>query len=825
MEPTRPIKDKKHTAVEDTQQTYDRRLDDLNRDIVRLQEGNALLLQKYQELQSQMNGVLESTSWKLTMPLRRMVEVFRFLRPFWRFGGVELRLEKSTEGAGKASTTNIFFLKPTKPGQGLYGGWAELSYQLTSQRQHVPFFLYYNGGTGFSGDARTVLTLHGGGRRDTVLVRLPETTVGLRLDAFDGCGEFEFKSLRLRPLGKGQVFLKWMFAQVFGHGFSVVRLYRKVRKGLAVLRSGGILALRARLQGESFSHDYSRWVSTYDTISQEDLQLMKEYTFRVNPLISIIMPTYNTPAWALLKAIESVLAQTYENWELCIADDASTAADVREILEGFQARDRRIKVVFRDSNGHISEASNSALSLATGQYIAFLDHDDELAPHALFCMVAAINSNPAGRFFYSDEDKITEEGLRHNPYFKSGWNPDLFLAQNYVCHFCAIEAQLVREIGGFRKGFEGAQDWDLFLRATEKLSHAEIKHVPFILYHWRAIRGSTAAGTLHKPYVLAAQKKAVEEHLARRNVKATVDILEDISQLRVKFAIPARAPKVSIIIPTRDQVDILRVCVESILRKTRYPDFEIIIVDNNSQHEHSHTYFRTVSHDKRVRVVADSRPFNFSALNNKAVAECSGEMVAFVNNDIEVISPEWLGEMVSYAARPEVGAVGARLLYPNGLLQHGGIILGIGGIAGHNHKGRPRHDVGYFNRIILPQNLSAVTAACMVVRRDVFNEVGGFDEEKLSVAFNDVDLCLRIREHGYLNVYDPYAECYHHESVSRGYETTPEKFNRFEGEIETMKTRWADVLLEDPYYNPNLTLLHEDFGFAYPPRVEKPWRV
>ncbi len=759
------------------------------------------------------------------MPLRRLAEVSRLLRPFWRFGAVELYVEKSEQNTGKSAHANTSFLRSTKPGRGLYGGWVEFSYQFTSQRQHVPFFLYYDSGTGFTGDGRTVLTLQGSGRKDSILVRLPEHVVGLRLDAFDGCGEFEFNWLLLKPLGKGQVFVKWMLAQVLGHGFSVTKLYRKVRKGLAVLRSGGILALRARLQGESFSHDYSRWVSTYDTITQEDCRVMKEYSFKVNPLVSIIMPTYNTPVWALRKAIDSVLAQTYENWELCIADDASTSTstDLREVLQGFQARDPRVKVVFRESNGHISEASNSALALASGQYIAFLDHDDELAPHALFCMVSAINARPTGRFFYSDEDKITEEGLRHNPYFKSGWNPDLFLAQNYICHFCVIDAQLVRELGGFRKGFEGAQDWDLFLRATEKLSHTEIMHVPFILYHWRAIRGSTAAGTLHKPYVLAAQKKSVEEHLLRRQVKATVEILEDISQLRVRFAIPVPAPKVSIIIPTRDQVDILRVCVESILRKTKYPNFEIVIVDNNSQHEHSHTYFRTVSHDKRVRVVVDSRPFNFSALNNKAVAECSSEMIAFVNNDIEVISPDWLGELVSYAARSEVGAVGARLLYPNGLLQHGGIILGIGGIAGHNHKGRPRHDVGYFNRIILPQNLSAVTAACMVMRREVFNEVGGFDEDKLSVAFNDVDLCLRIREFGYLNVYDPYAECYHHESVSRGYETTPEKFTRFEGEVETMKLRWAKVLLEDPYYNPNLTLLHEDFGFAYPPRVEKPW--
>jgi GT2 family glycosyltransferase len=386
-----------------------------------------------------------------------------------------------------------------------------------------------------------------------------------------------------------------------------------------------------------------------------------------------------------------------------------------------------------------------------------------------------------------------------------------------------IETKLVREVGGFRRGFEGAQDWDLFLRVTERLNHGEIKHLPFILYHWRAMSGSTAAGTLHKPYVLEAQKKAVSEHLTRRGISADVSILHDISQLRVSFNLPSNPPLVSIIIPTRDQVDFLGRCVDSILKKTIYPNYEIIIVDNNSEQQDTFTYFASVVRNQKVKVVRDERPFNFSALNNRAVDYCNGSVFAFVNNDIEVITPEWLGELVSYALRPEVGAVGARLLYPNGILQHGGVILGIGGIAGHNHKGRPRHDVGYFNRAILPQNLSAVTAACLVMRKEVFDEVGGFDEEHLAVAFNDVDLCLRIREHGYLNVYNPYAECYHHESVSRGYETTREKFNRFEGEIATMKKRWGTQLAADPYYNPNLTLLAEDFGFAYPPRVTKPW--
>jgi GT2 family glycosyltransferase len=496
------------------------------------------------------------------------------------------------------------------------------------------------------------------------------------------------------------------------------------------------------------------------------------------------------------------------------------------VLEEYAARDKRIKLAFRSDNGHISKASNTAAELAAGEFLALLDHDDELTEHALYMIVSELNDSPNLDLVYSDEDKITGYGMRFNPYFKPDWNPDLLCSQNYVCHLTVVRTALFRRLGGFREGFEGAQDWDLFLRVGDATAPERISHIPHVLYHWRVIEGSTAQSTAAKPYVMAAQKRAVEEHLRRKGESAaTVEILESISQLRVHRPVPRPEPLVSVIIPTRDQVQLLSQCVGGVLEETDYKNIELIIVDNGSVEEETIAYLNELKREPRVTVLTDTRPFNYSRLNNDAAKIAKGSILAFLNNDLEVTDSRWLGEMVSHVVRPEVGGVGARLFFPNGLLQHGGVITGIGGVAGHNHKGRLRHDPGYFNRAILCQNLSAVTAACMLVRKEVFSEVGGFEEEALSVAFNDVDLCLKIRSKGYLIVYTPYAELVHHESASRGYETTPEKFARFESEVETMKKRWGTALLNDPYYNPNLTLLTEDFAFAFPPRAEKPWKT
>ncbi len=540
----------------------------------------------------------------------------------------------------------------------------------------------------------------------------------------------------------------------------------------------------------------------------------------LKPVISIVVPVYQTPERWLRRCLDSVLAQVYPHWELCLADDASPAPHVRRVLEEYSRRDPRVRVVFRERNGHISEASNSALELASGEFIALLDHDDELRPHALLEMAKAINRNPDWQLIYSDEDKIDQRGRRFAPYFKPDWNHELLLAQNCICHLAVYAAGLVSQVGGFRVGLEGSQDWDLALRCVERLSPRQIGHVPRILYHWRAIAGSTAMGVDQKGYASHAGLRAVSEHLHRIGAEADIEI-NPHGHLTVRRRMPGRAPRVSLVIPTRDKVELLRMSVGSILAKTEYPDFEIVVVDNQSTDPETLDYFRELEADPRVRVLEYDAPFNCSAINNHAVAHATGEVIGLVNNDIEVISHDWLQTLVAQAVRPEIGAVGAMLYYPDDTIQHAGVVLGIGGIAGHVYTGLPAGSPGQCGRALLAQEMSAVTAACLVIRKDVFKAVGGLDEQ-LSVAFNDIDFCLRVRASGYRNIWTPYARLYHHESASRGYEDTPEKVRRFDREVAFMRDRWGDTLLRDPSYNPNLTLDGACFGPAFPPRVGDP---
>ncbi|MBU9313200.1 glycosyltransferase family 2 protein [Burkholderia multivorans] len=572
----------------------------------------------------------------------------------------------------------------------------------------------------------------------------------------------------------------------------------------------------ARDTFEDSPEAYARWIAQYDTIDDAKRATLRTAVARFarRPLISIVVPTYNSDIALLHEMIESVRAQIYPHWELCIADDASTIEAVRTTLADYASRDARIKVVLRDRNGHIAEASNSALACASGEYVALLDHDDILPEHALYMVVKAINEHSGARLFYSDEDKLTPDGRRIAPYFKSDWNPELFLTQNLFSHLGVYETALVREVGGFRKGFEGSQDHDLALRCIEKAGHNAVHHIPHILYHWRVVPGSTAASGAEKPYALTAGIRAVEEHLQRIGVEATVSqAASDIGLIRVRYAMPAPAPLVSIVIPTRDGVELLRQCVESIFTRSTYPNFEIIIVDNGSVKPETLAYFDSLNTHPNVRVLRDDRPFNFSALNNAAVSQSHGEYICLLNNDIEVITPEWLEEMVSLAARPGNGAIGACLWYPNDTLQHGGVMLGLGGVAGHIHARLPRGAFGYFGRAVSTQNLSVVTAACLLIRRSIYDEVHGLDEE-LAVAFNDVDFCIRVRNAGYRNVWTPHAELYHHESATRGSDLAPEKARRFAREIRFMEQRWGAALFNDPAYNPNLTLDASKHAFA-----------
>lgn len=566
------------------------------------------------------------------------------------------------------------------------------------------------------------------------------------------------------------------------------------------------------------SHDYNIWLRTYATLDDKGRQRIKDQIalWPNPPLISIVVPVYNPEVSWLKEAIESVRRQLYANWELCIADDMSTRDGVKEFLDACAAGDKRIKVTYRPVNGHISEASNSAIELATGTWMALLDQDDLLTEDALFYVARALIENPELELVYSDEDKIAD-GRRFDPCFKPDWNLDLLRSHNLVSHLGVYRLNRVRAIGAFRKGYEGAQDHDLALRFAEGLPMDRIRHIPRVLYHWRSHSDSTAQAGANKGYAALAGQRALNDHLERIDVSGTVDILPT-GMYRVRYKLPEAPPKVSLIIPTRNGLALIRQCVDSIRDKTTYPNYEIIIVDNNSDDRLTLDYFDSLKHDDRVIIIRDEQPFNYSAINNRAVARANGDYIALVNNDIEVITPEWLDEMMALAVQPDVGAVGARLWYPDGRLQHGGVILGIHGVAGHSHKMLPRGAHGYFGRAELIQALSAVTAACLVIRKSTFELVGGLNEQNLKVAFNDVDFCLKVREAGFRNVWTPYAELYHHESASRGFEDTPEKQDRFRSEVSYMLNTWKEHLQVDPAYNPNLTLAGDDFSLAQPPR-------
>lgn len=558
---------------------------------------------------------------------------------------------------------------------------------------------------------------------------------------------------------------------------------------------------------------YVNWIKEFADSSKTRTDIV----FNQNPLISILIPSFNTNITWLERAIISVKTQIYTNWQLCIADDASAQPAVSELIKKYAALDSRIKFTIRHENGHISAASNSALDLADGEWVALLDHDDELSVDALFWVALSINKNPESKLFYSDEDKIDDDGIKSEPYFKSEWNTDLFYSQNMFAHLGVFHTELVKEIGGFRIGFEGSQDYDLTLRCLEKIKPAQISHIPRVLYHWRIHKNSTSVDLRSKPYAITAGKQALDEHLIRTNANAKAEAVG--AHYRVRYFLPKSLPLVSLIIPTRNCFDLLCRCIDSILNKTSYNPFEIIIIDNGSDDSKTLQLLEKLALNPLIRVLRDDGPFNYSALNNAAVKVARGEIIGLINNDIEVINADWLSEMVSHALRPGVAAVGARLWYSDDTLQHAGVVLGIHGIAGHVHRFLPRHDVGYCGRASLIQSFSAVTAACLVVRKSIYEELGGLNETELQVACNDVDFCLRAREAGYKNIWTPYAELYHHESASRGFDDTPEKQARSAKEVAYMKHRWGDALFNDPAYSPNLTLDSEDFGLAWPPRV------
>lgn len=581
------------------------------------------------------------------------------------------------------------------------------------------------------------------------------------------------------------------------------------KMAMSFLKKGGLQLSNTNIQSKSHLISWKE-LQNSDNVQIQKMKKNME-SFKLKPTISIIMPVYNVDEKWLHLAIDSVLKQIYENWELCIADDASTKPHIRPILLEYAKKDPRIKIKFLEKNQNIAGASNEALSMVTGQYVGLLDNDDEIYPDALYEVAKAINNNENLEIIYSDENHISPEGERIDPFFKPDYSPDLLMTCHYMVHLMVYKTSLLHELGGFRRGFDGSQDYDLILRAVEKTN--QIHHIPRLLYGWRNIPSSTASGGNVKPYAQIAAKKALEEALKRRKINGTPEYISELGYFKINYNI-TKKPLVSIIITTRDRPDLLSRLLSSIEKKTTYDNYEIIVVDHLSKTKEALEFFKSLRH----KVIRYEKEFNISNLFNFAEKHANGEYLLTMNDDLEVITENWIESMLGPCQRNEVGIVGAQLIYPDAsaklgfitgqTIQHAGVILGVGGIAGHAFRHIYHLDNGYFGFNKTIRNYSAVTGACMLIKRDVYKKVNGYDSV-LKVAYNDVDFCLRVRKEGYLVVYTPYAKLYHYEGASRG-------FSQPSDDAQTFVNRWKNVLVKrDPYYNVNLTLFREDFSLSF----------
>ncbi len=704
----------------------------------------------------------------------------------------------------------------------LHTGWYMITLNIESNSVHDVAKFYVNQGKGYL-EEESIKIPYQSRKVAKRIVKFDRKALGIRFDPLSSAGEFKVREFLVSPV-------TFKFAEA--------RMLRKLMRWNpskhedTVAGTKQMLMQQAEKSGQSYqvvlechysalfsapqrSHNYNTWIEKIESRilpSKEEVTAIGKDSNK--PLISVIMPTYNTDAGLLNEAVQSVVDQSYTNWQLCISDDGSSSSDTVDAIKNWAKAEKRINAVFGDGDAGIAINTNSALARATGDYCVFFDHDDLLADNALFEIATSVVQHPKLKLIYSDEDKVDSTGVRIDPHFKPDWNPDLLLSQNYICHLVALKRTLIQQLGGLRAGFEGAQDHDLLLRVMEVVSADEVKHIPKVLYHWRMTPESTAASAQAKNYSTDSGVAAVADYLSKVSASATVEQGKYPNTYHVSWGLPEDIPKVSIIIPTRDRLDILSQCIGSVLQRTDYPDYEIIVVDNESVEPATHEYFEQLKAQDNINILKYDGVFNYSAINNFAVGHARGDVITMMNNDIEVINEGWLREMVSHAIRPDVGCVGAKLLYKNNMVQHAGVILGIGGVAGHAHKYFDAESAGYFSRLHLTQNLSAVTAACLTVEKKIYQQAGGFNESHLKVAFNDVDFCLRVGSLQLRNVWSPYALLYHHESVSRGHENTQEKKTRFNSEANYMQEQWGELLSSDPAYNRNLTLVREDFSLA-----------
>lgn len=564
-----------------------------------------------------------------------------------------------------------------------------------------------------------------------------------------------------------------------------------------------------KLSGQRDYGNYEDFLKKYG-VKEEELARQRQEVFENGPSFSIAVPLYQTKEKYLREMIESVQAQTYTNWELCLADGSGREHSLQPVVGEYIAKDKRIKYCLLDSNEGIAGNTNEALKMADGDFVVLTDHDDLLSPEALYQCAKAVQKEPQTDVIYSDEDKVDMSGKKFfEPHFKSDYNIDLLCTMNYICHLFVVRRDVMERAGLFESCYDGAQDHDFILRCTEKAEH--IVHIPKVLYHWRCHAQSTSENPESKLYAFENGCKAVKAHYDRTGIPAEVEQGPFYGMYRTHY-LWKEQPLVSILIPNKDHAADLKKCMDSIEEKSTYRNFEFIIVENNSTEEETFSYYKEIEKRDNVRVLYYKEDFNYSRINNFGAKEANGEYFLLLNNDTEMIEPDSIKEMLDVCMRPDVGIVGAKLIFEDNTIQHAGVIIGFGGIAGHAFIGQDRDDNGYFSRIISVQDLSAVTAACLMVRRSVFDEVEGLNEE-FKVAFNDIDFCLKVRKAGYLVVYNPYAQFYHYESKSRGQENSADKVARFQQEIGLFGERWGELLENgDPYYNPNLTLDKADFS-------------
>jgi GT2 family glycosyltransferase len=589
-----------------------------------------------------------------------------------------------------------------------------------------------------------------------------------------------------------------------------------------VLRHGPKGLINAAQRATEQSISYADWIALNEP-SAAAIENCKAValSWDFQPLVSVVIPTYNSPIEFLKEAIESVKAQTYPQWQLCIADDASSDHRVQDFLKDAAARDSRISILLRTQNGHISESSNSALSIAKGEWVALLDHDDLLHPMALFELVKCLQQHPQANIVFSDEDKIDEHGVRFGPYFKPNYNPELMWAQNMISHLGCYRKSVLDDIGGFRKGFEGSQDYDLALRVIQRSSHSQIVHIPKVLYHWRAITGSTALAPSEKPYAENASRAALREHLAAIQIPAEVSASPEVSNMnRVRPSLVEPFPSISILILNQGSIESLKRCIDSIRNKSSYLNYEILVIHDSSQLSVSDSdsdYAKLNSDD--MTVVHYDKPFNISAINNFAAQKATGQYLCLVSSCIEIQTADWMEEMLSFAQLAHTGAVGARIWQPgNQVLQHGGIVLGLNGLVGHSFSGIQKSNKGYFGRPVLHHCSSAVSGACLMIKKSTFMAANGMDE-RLVLSLNDVDLCLRLSLAGFHSVYTPHAEMMLHETDLLDRSDIDLRAKRLLADEDFFKSRWGNWIANDPNYSPNLSLDHSDFRMSPRSRV------